>query len=357
MYFSRFKMKFHKTANLSRHATVAAANGKELLAKRLFAVFLEHVKNDAINQIKTNAACDVISPQDIKWVITVPAIWNDKAKQIMGEAAYEGGLASPRHSERVVIALEPEAAALYCRALHHISPLSQDSEDTTLAFEPETRYLLADFGGGTVDATVHEVQSDNRIRELHHATGGAWGGVYIDQNYVQLLERIFGEKMIEKFRSNHQRDWTDMMLTKFESAKRNIRPEGTLYLELTRPFYDFMNGEATSIKECINRFDNDDVRLVRGYLSLKYPEVKKLFEPVFSNICAHLKRLLENHPGVKFMILVGGFASSELLQTYLKTKFESSFGLRVIVPPHPSFSVMIGSVLFGHDPSVFIRKR
>ena len=256
-----------------------------------------------------------------------------------------------------MIALEPEAAALYCRALRNISPAFPDSKDTTVAFKPETRYLLADFGGGTVDVAVHEVQSDNRIRELHQATGGAWGGVYIDQNYVQLLERIFGEKMIEKFRSNHQRDWAEMILTNFESAKRRILPEETLHIQLPYSFSSFMNDQGTSIKECINRFDNDDVRLGRGSLSLMYPEVKKLCEPVFSNICAHLKRLLENHPGVKYMILVGGFASFETLQTYLKTKFESLFDLRVIVPPNPSLSVMFGSVLFGHDPSVFIRKR
>ena len=33
-----------------------------------------------------------ITLQDIRWVITVPAIWRQKAKQFMREAAYEAGI-------------------------------------------------------------------------------------------------------------------------------------------------------------------------------------------------------------------------------------------------------------------------
>ena len=32
---------------------------------------------------------DMIKPCDIKWVLTVPAIWSDAAKQFMREAAVE----------------------------------------------------------------------------------------------------------------------------------------------------------------------------------------------------------------------------------------------------------------------------
>jgi hypothetical protein len=32
---------------------------------------------------------DVIDPRDINWVLTVPAIWSDAAKQFMREAAVE----------------------------------------------------------------------------------------------------------------------------------------------------------------------------------------------------------------------------------------------------------------------------
>ena len=67
-----------------------AVNGKELPVITVFAFALRHFKEAAINQISTYSAHDV-DPDDIKWVITVPAIWDDGAKQIMREAAYEVG--------------------------------------------------------------------------------------------------------------------------------------------------------------------------------------------------------------------------------------------------------------------------
>ena len=67
-----------------------AANGKELPVRTVFALSLRHFKEAAINQISTYSLHNV-NPEDIKWVITVPAIWDDGAKQIMREAAYEVG--------------------------------------------------------------------------------------------------------------------------------------------------------------------------------------------------------------------------------------------------------------------------
>ena len=37
------------------------------------------------------------------------------------------------------------------------------------------------FTGGTIDITVHEVQSDGHLKELYNANGGAWGGAFVDK--------------------------------------------------------------------------------------------------------------------------------------------------------------------------------
>ena len=53
----------------------------------------------------------------MRWVITVPAIWRQQAKQFMREAAYNAGIGSRETPGQVMIALEPEAASVYCRKL------------------------------------------------------------------------------------------------------------------------------------------------------------------------------------------------------------------------------------------------
>ena len=55
--------------------------------------------------------------EDVRWVITVPAIWRPAAKQLMRQAAYEAGIGSPLLPEQVLISLEPEAASIFCRQL------------------------------------------------------------------------------------------------------------------------------------------------------------------------------------------------------------------------------------------------
>ena len=74
-------------------------------------------------------------------MVTVPAIWRQQAKQFMREAAYQAGIASPRQPDQLVIALEPEAASVYCRKLKmnqlvgDRSGLQEEVEDSVLVME------------------------------------------------------------------------------------------------------------------------------------------------------------------------------------------------------------------------------
>ena len=45
-------------------------------------------------------------------------------------------------------------------------------------FLPGTQYMVVDCGGGTVDITVHEMESKaGNLIELYKATGGPYGSV------------------------------------------------------------------------------------------------------------------------------------------------------------------------------------
>ena len=69
---------------------VKAANGKELPAMTVFSMTLNYFRNHALRELG-DAIGSKIGPQDIRWVVTVPAIWRQKAKQFMREAAYDAG--------------------------------------------------------------------------------------------------------------------------------------------------------------------------------------------------------------------------------------------------------------------------
>jgi molecular chaperone DnaK (HSP70) len=62
-----------------------AANDKHLPAVEVLAKTIEYLKDEAINKLQEDGL--VYLEEETKWVITVPAIWNDPAKHVMHEAA------------------------------------------------------------------------------------------------------------------------------------------------------------------------------------------------------------------------------------------------------------------------------
>lgn len=73
--------------------------------------------------------------QQLSYVITVPAIWSDRAKELTCQAAVRAGIAR----RKVMLITEPEAAALYCATLCSDMNLRQGD-----------MFLVCDAGGGTV---------------------------------------------------------------------------------------------------------------------------------------------------------------------------------------------------------------
>ena len=90
-YFDKFKMILHHNKDIGRDTMVKAANGKELPAMLIFSLTLDYFRNHALREL-TDATGSKICDQEVRWVITVPAIWRQKAKQFMREAAYQVGL-------------------------------------------------------------------------------------------------------------------------------------------------------------------------------------------------------------------------------------------------------------------------
>ncbi|MBO7718667.1 MAG: Hsp70 family protein, partial [Methanosphaera sp.] len=84
---------------------------------------------------------------DIKWILTVPPLWDDKGKKFMKEVAKKAGMIN------VEIALEPEAASL---AIFHDKSIKKKFLETGKSF------LLVDAGGYTADISA------NKIMDKHH---------------------------------------------------------------------------------------------------------------------------------------------------------------------------------------------
>ena len=83
----------HQTCSQDLHkgVEIQAANGKKMLALIVFAHALRFFKDHCLQELSDQSSTRIVN-DDIRWVITVPAIWRQPAKQFMRQAAYEVNL-------------------------------------------------------------------------------------------------------------------------------------------------------------------------------------------------------------------------------------------------------------------------
>ncbi|XP_053488061.1 heat shock 70 kDa protein 12A isoform X2 [Ictalurus furcatus] len=399
LYLEKFKMKLHTTANLSIDTDLHAANGKKVKALDIFAYALAFFKEQALKvnpivlcmcagiyfhfvgvcltlcsgwlQELSDQAGTEFDNVDVRWVITVPAIWKMPAKQFMREAAYKAGLASRDNPEQLIIALEPEAASIYCRKLrlHQIIDLGEKTsvngynatENVGASMVQGDRYVVVDCGGGTVDLTVHQIRMpEGHLKELYKASGGPYGSIGVDYEFEMLLCKIFGQDFIDQFKIKRPAAWVDLMIA-FESRKRAAAPDRSNPLNINLPFsfidyYKKFRGH--SVEHALRKSNVDFVKWSsQGMLRMSPDAMNALFKPTIDHIIRHLKELFERPEvtDIKFLFLVGGFAESPLLQKAVQDMLQGQS--RVIIPHDVGLTILKGAVLFGLDPGVIKVRR
>ena len=67
---------------------IEAANGQRFPAFTAVSMTLKFFKDHALREL-SNQCGTTIDNDDVRWIITVPAIWNEQAKKFMRLAAYE----------------------------------------------------------------------------------------------------------------------------------------------------------------------------------------------------------------------------------------------------------------------------
>uniref|UniRef100_A0A673CRR6 Heat shock protein 12B n=1 Tax=Sphaeramia orbicularis TaxID=375764 RepID=A0A673CRR6_9TELE len=390
LYFDKFKMKIHSTSDLTMETELEAVNGRRVRAIEVFAHALRFFREHALKEVKDQSS-SVLEGEEIRWVITVPAVWRQPAKQFMREAAYLAGLVSPDCPEQLLIALEPEAASIYCRKLrlHQVIDLSlTEGEDLTsdtvcgfasddflrrsrhsrtflvesgtgeLWSELQTgdRYIVADCGGGTVDLTVHQIeQPQGTLKELYKASGGPYGAVGVDLAFEAMLCQIFGEDFIQTFKAKRPAAWVDLTIA-FEARKRTAAPGRANALNISLPFsfIDFYKRhKGQSVEAALRRSNMNIVKWSsQGMLRLTQEAMNELFQPTITNIVKHIEELMAKPEvrGVRFLFLVGGFAESPMLQKAVQKALGRT--CRIIIPHDVGLTILKGAVLFGLDPTV-----
>ena len=211
------------------------------------------------------------------------------------------------------------------------------------------------YKGGTLDVTAHEILADGTLKEIYQVTGGAYGGIYVDEKFEKLLENLFGIAAIKGFRLKFPAEWLRLM-NEFEMKKRGRRAfdDKLTRITLPRTFLKMVSEPsnpdlATRLARTCTLYDveiyNDE------YLCLGSKAMKRLFDPVVNGIISHMRGLFRRPAlkNVSCLFMVGGFAESVILQEAVKTAFSSRCS--ILIPNYAGIAVVQGAAMFGQKPT------
>ena len=334
--------------------------------------YLTQIYDHTMNTLTKRYGESFMATTKMEFVLTVPAVWSDAAKNATLQAAERAGMGS-RHEVRLIS--EPEAAAVY--TLKAIQPNHLKVGDN---------FVVCDAGGGTVDLISYRITqlSPLRVEESAVGTGGLCGSGFLNYRFEDHVRTRLGPERFEHMKEKKPRTW-QMALKYFEEfVKRNFNDDD--HQDVNVPFPGLP--------------DDEDVGLDSGFLIVTADQVKAIFEPVVRDVCElvegqveGIRRRVGTGGGggggggggagggagagvVSGIVLVGGFGQSSYLYNRIKAHFNTAApppyterptqvvaealhgsAVEVMQPVHAWTAVVRGAVLRGLEGSMVVSRR
>ena len=373
--YRRIKMNLYK--NLS---DIESANSKKSIdLEELIAIILEHIKKHSIEFIKNggnkikdkNEKIDYDKESSkIRWVLTIPAIWDEKNKYIMMKAAEKAGIVDGKN-KTLFFALEPEAASYYCLK-------EKDSKIKDDVFKKP--YIVCDLGGGTADIVCHERINEDGIEKIIEKCapkGGPHGSDKINEEFEdKVLKLLFGEDIFEiiktKFEESMNGNNSEQNLKKISEKYVKLIEDINLfkedipdnYLEEEYPldcsifFKIYPNLDIKKLVENYNKKCNPEWKITEygtdemdRNIFFPYKIIYDLTKNLTDKISNLLLDVITEVKEASSILYVGGFSDSKvainLIKSNIKEKFEN---IQHITPNKPQNAVLKGAIYYGLSP-------
>lgn len=260
----------------------------------------------------------------VDFVLTVPAIWSDAAKQITAEGAARAGIGND-HSLQLLS--EPESAAVYTL---------KNLDTTNSQVRLHDRIVVCDAGGGTVDLITYDIKQITpslRVAECAPGVGDFCGSTFIDREFEKLFINRMGSHYNNVSAVNRQHT-----IKNFETAKLAFRND-----PLQNKFY--VNVPTVG--------SLDSAGVFGGNFEISRAEMRSLFDPIVDQIIELIKAQVDTVTRgphvVNSILLVGGFGESEYLYQKVQA-WANRLRIQVIQPREAATAIVRGAVLKGLEP-------
>ncbi|XP_015225180.1 PREDICTED: heat shock 70 kDa protein 12A-like, partial [Cyprinodon variegatus] len=201
---------------------------------------------------------------------------------------------------------------------------------------------------GTIDITVHEVQDGGTLKELHKVSGNNLGGQTVDRKFKHFLREIFPDGVWDEFQQNSpssaQRIMYDFTRLKQSDTDIQISPPHKLV-----SLAEKKSGRENFIKSDLGASWDGD------YIIISQNRLRSFFKESLKGITQNLREIFNSVPNINYILLVGGYAQSKILQQHIIDQFEHQ--CEVLCPFSAQEAIVRGAVEFGRNPQVVISRK
>ncbi|XP_032424332.1 heat shock 70 kDa protein 12A-like isoform X4 [Xiphophorus hellerii] len=338
-FFEGFKMALYDK-DLNKNLKIKEANDKEMTALKVFSESLRFLKDDALKTINSKVPGQNFIASDFTWVLTVPAIWDESAKQFMREAATQAGIVTEGDEKKLVIVLEPEAASVWCKKLPSDGFITQNHNSVSLDQTKGTQYIIVDCGGGTIDITVHKVLEGGALEELHKASRNNIGGQTVERKFKEFLKEIFCDGVWDEYEENYPSEVQNIMYD-FISVKQ---VDEDFEIQCT----DNLGQIIEKKKDLETYFESvQGASWDEGTIIISKEKLRSFYDESLQGITKSLKEIKENW-NIGYILIVGGFAEYQMLRQHVNEHLSKE--LKILCPVRPQEAILKGAVEFGKNP-------
>ena len=195
--------------------------------------------------------------RNIRYFLTVPAIWNEAGKAATRAAAIQAGFLRDENDNRLTLITEPEAAAMFC------------SKTGLLNLKVHDAVLIVDCGGGTVDLIAYEVEEESpfTVAECTAGSGDSCGSTALNRNFSNILRAKIRKMKLPDGSKTAGKVYAKCIMDFENRIKADFRN----------------NGQKWAVDVGIEA-EFPEAGIEEGYMTFTNEEILQCFEPVVNRI-------------------------------------------------------------------------
>ncbi|GBB91271.1 hypothetical protein RclHR1_18450001 [Rhizophagus clarus] len=263
-------------------------------------------------------------------MLPISVEYDDKAKEIIRECAYNACLIDEKNSLRLQFITKHDAVSIHCIYYGEFNV----SDGST--------FMIVDCGCDTVELITQKLLENKKLGEITGRNEGFCGGNFVDDEFIKFLCRKVGPSAIDFVRKNHYGQLQYMIQ---EFCKRVKFPFTGQHEDFNQFNLD-LEDLCPAIKQYVEGSKFDEMEEIEWCIEPDFEDVKAMFDPVIEKILQLIRTQLNAVRSCEAMILVGDFSQSRYLQARIKQEFYQR-NINIIVPQNPTITIVEGAVQYG----------